>query len=75
MRRLASLLLIATLTGCAIIGEVWKVVGANILGIMGFDSDKFIFSIFEIPNFPDFHFSPRPHPLCCNISPATGMCN
>ena len=34
MRRFVTVLLLGTVTGCAIIGEVWKVVGANILGIM-----------------------------------------
>ena len=34
MRRVLSILLVGGISGCAIVGELWKLAGANILGIM-----------------------------------------
>jgi len=34
MKRMLIILMVGTLSGCAVVGELWKLVGANILGIM-----------------------------------------
>ena len=34
MRRILAIWMFATLSGCAVVGELWKLVGANILGVM-----------------------------------------
>ena len=34
MRRILSIALVGCISGCAIVGELWKLAGANILGIM-----------------------------------------
>ena len=34
MRRIWSIVLVAGISGCAIVGELWKLAGANILGVM-----------------------------------------
>ena len=47
MKRFATILLVGTTVGCSIIDEVWKLVGANILGIMPKEG-------FTDPDSPDY---------------------